>query len=41
LCPTEAVEFHRAAMAQGRKYDAMPPTGQVIDVEFRREENKR
>ena len=41
LCPTEAVEFHRAAMAQGRKYDPMPPTGQVIDVEFRRDENKR
>jgi uncharacterized membrane protein YkvA (DUF1232 family) len=41
LCPTEAVEFHRAAIAQGRKYDPMPPTGQVIDVEFRREEHKR
>jgi len=24
LCPTEAVEFHRAAIAQGRKYDPMP-----------------
>jgi uncharacterized membrane protein YkvA (DUF1232 family) len=41
LCPTEAVEFHRAAMAQGRKYDRMPPTGQVIDVEFRREADAR
>ena len=41
LCPTEAVEFHRAAMAQGRTYDPMPPTGQVIDVEFRREEDAR
>ena len=34
LCPTEAVEFHRAAMAAGRKYDPMPSTGQIIDVEF-------
>ena len=41
LCPTEAVEFHRAAMAQGRQYEPMPPTGQVIDVEFRREEEAR
>ena len=41
LCPTEAVEFHRAAMAAGRKYDPMPPTGQIIDVEFRREKDAR
>jgi uncharacterized membrane protein YkvA (DUF1232 family) len=41
LCPTEAVEFHRAALVDGRKYDPMPPTGQIIDVEFRRDENKR
>jgi len=41
LCPTEAVEFHRAAIAQGRKYDPMPPTSEVIDVEFRREEDAR
>jgi uncharacterized membrane protein YkvA (DUF1232 family) len=36
LCPAEAVEFHRAAMAQGRPYGPMPPTAAVIDVEFRR-----
>ena len=36
LCPAEAVEFHRAAMAQGRRYGPMPPTAAVIDVEFRR-----
>jgi uncharacterized membrane protein YkvA (DUF1232 family) len=41
LCPTEAVEFHRAAMAQGRQYAPMPPTGQVIDVQFHREEDGR
>jgi len=41
LCPTEAVEFHRAALAQGRQYDPMPPTAQVIDVEFRREKDAR
>jgi uncharacterized membrane protein YkvA (DUF1232 family) len=41
LCPTEAVEFHRAAIAEGRKYGPMPATGQVIDVEFRREEDAR
>jgi hypothetical protein len=41
LCPAEAVEFHRTAMAQGRKYDPMPSTGSVIDVEFRREEDVR
>src|SRR4029077_11225028 len=41
LCPTEVVEFHRTEIAQGRNYSPMPPTGQVIDVEFRREENTR
>ena len=41
LCPAEAVEFHRTAMAQGRQYDPMPSTASVIDVEFRREEDAR
>lgn len=38
LSPAGAVYFHRAAMAQGRKYDPMPVPGEVIDVEFRRED---
>jgi uncharacterized membrane protein YkvA (DUF1232 family) len=38
LCPAEVVDFHRAAMAQGRTYNPMPSTGAVIDVEFRRED---
>jgi uncharacterized membrane protein YkvA (DUF1232 family) len=37
LCPTGAVDFHRAAMAERRKYYPMPSTGEVIDAEFRRE----
>jgi uncharacterized membrane protein YkvA (DUF1232 family) len=41
LCPAEAVEFHSAAMAQGRSYGPMPSTGEVIDVESRREEDAR
>ena len=36
-CPVEAVDFHRAAIAQGRKYSPMPLAGEVIDAEFRRE----
>jgi len=36
LCPTRAVDFHRAAMAQGRKYGPMPSAGDIIDAEFRR-----
>ncbi len=36
-CPTEAVDFHRTAIAQGRRYAPMPATGTVIDAEFRRE----
>jgi uncharacterized membrane protein YkvA (DUF1232 family) len=41
LCPAEAVEFHRAAIAQGRKYSPMPSSGKVIDAEFRRDEDAR
>ena len=41
LCPAGAVDFHRAAMTQGRKYSPMPSAGQVIDAEFRREEDVR
>jgi uncharacterized membrane protein YkvA (DUF1232 family) len=40
-CPPQAVDFHRAAMAHGRKYAPMPPAGDIIDAEFRREEHPR
>jgi uncharacterized membrane protein YkvA (DUF1232 family) len=36
LCPVEPVSFHRAAIAQGRKYCPMP-SGDFIDAEWRRE----
>jgi uncharacterized membrane protein YkvA (DUF1232 family) len=39
LCPAGVVDFHRAAMAQGRKYSRSPHTGEVIDAEFRREDD--
>ena len=41
LCPAGAVDFHRAAIAQGRKYCPMPLTGEVIDAEFRRADDVR
>ena len=41
VCPAGAVDFHRAAMAQGHKYHPMPAAGEVIDAEFRREEDVR
>jgi uncharacterized membrane protein YkvA (DUF1232 family) len=41
LCPARAVDFHRAALAQGRKYSQMPLAGEVIDAEFRREDTTR
>lgn len=37
VCPTGAVDYHRAAVAQGRRYGPMPVGGDVIDAEFRRE----
>jgi uncharacterized membrane protein YkvA (DUF1232 family) len=37
VCPTDAVDFHRAAVAQGQRFSPMPATGDVIDAEFRRE----
>ena len=37
LCPARAVDFHRAALAQRRKYCEMPSAGEIIDAEFRRE----
>jgi uncharacterized membrane protein YkvA (DUF1232 family) len=41
LCPARAVDFHRAALAQKRKYSQMPSAGEIIDAEFRREETRR
>ena len=38
-CPQPAVDFHRAALDQGRRYGPMPAAGAVIDAEFRREDN--
>jgi uncharacterized membrane protein YkvA (DUF1232 family) len=39
LCPADAVEFHRRALAEGRKYEPMPPAGRIIDAEFRHEKD--
>ena len=36
LCPAAAATFHRAAIAQGRRYSRMSPADRVIDAEFRR-----
>lgn len=41
LCPAAVVDFHRVAMAQGRRYSPAPHAGEVIDAEFRREEDVR
>ncbi len=37
LCPSAAVAFHRAAIAEGRPYAPLSPTDDAIDVEWRRE----
>ena len=36
-CPERLVAYHRAAMADGRRYSPMPADGAVIDAEFRRD----
>ena len=36
LCPGMASTFHRDAIAQGRPYSPMSPSGDVIDAEYRR-----
>jgi uncharacterized membrane protein YkvA (DUF1232 family) len=36
LAPTHLVDFHRRAMAGGRRYSPAPKAGNVIDAEFRR-----
>lgn len=40
VCPRVAVDFHRAAVAEGRRFSRMPATGDVIDAEFRRERER-
>ena len=35
LCPVGALTFHRDAIAQGRRYSPMAPTGDIIDAEWR------
>ena len=37
FCPEGAVAFHRAAIAEGRRYMPMAPTDDVIDAEWRRD----
>jgi hypothetical protein len=37
LAPVEPVTFHRAAIAQRRRYSPMPATDDFIDAEWRRE----
>jgi uncharacterized membrane protein YkvA (DUF1232 family) len=41
VCPAGAVDFHRAAMTEGRRFSPMSPAGEVIDAEFRREDDVR
>jgi uncharacterized membrane protein YkvA (DUF1232 family) len=46
LSPPEPVRFHQAALAQGTRYQPMPRArvdtpGQVIDAEFREDDNQR
>jgi uncharacterized membrane protein YkvA (DUF1232 family) len=34
--PSEAVQFHRSALAAGRRFSPMPGAATVIDAQFRR-----
>ncbi len=38
VCPAPAVDHHRAAIEQRRRYGPMPPGGDFIDAEFRRDD---
>jgi uncharacterized membrane protein YkvA (DUF1232 family) len=38
LAPSSAVEYHRAAVAQGRPFGPMPADGEVINAQYRRHE---
>jgi hypothetical protein len=35
------VDYHRAAVAEGRRFGPMPAEGEVIDAEFRRHDDIR
>lgn len=37
LCPERVVAYHRSAVAAGTPFAPMPPAGDIIDAEFRRE----
>ena len=37
ICPAPAVEFHRTAIAGGRRFSRMNPSNDFIDAEWRRE----
>jgi uncharacterized membrane protein YkvA (DUF1232 family) len=39
--PVDAVDFHRSAVAEGRRFSPMPSGGDVIDAEFRRHDDAR
>ena len=39
--PADAVDFHRSAVAEGRRFSPMPSGGDVIDAEFRRHDDNR
>jgi uncharacterized membrane protein YkvA (DUF1232 family) len=41
LAPSDAVDFHRTAVAEGRRFNPMPADGDVIDAEFRRHDDAR
>jgi uncharacterized membrane protein YkvA (DUF1232 family) len=41
LCPPGAVDFHRTAMTESRRYSPMSPGDEVIDAEFHRENDVR
>ena len=38
--PVAAVEYHQAALASRRGYSPMPAAGEIIDAEFRREDDR-
>lgn len=40
VSPSDAVAFHRTAVTQGRRFSPMPATGDVIDAEFRRADDR-
>jgi uncharacterized membrane protein YkvA (DUF1232 family) len=37
IAPADVVDYHRAAVAEGRRFGPMPPGGEVIDAEYRRD----